>query len=87
MQKGKKREYKKYFFEGRNTAVLATSAADARKKKKRGGQKIVSVRKLTAQERKQAAAGRWVSTRRDNKSKAKSSFGKGRGYGPPRSKR
>ena len=80
-------ERKMYFFEGRNTAILATSAAEARKKKKRGGDKIVSVRKMSASDKKTAAKGRWVRTRKDGKSPAKSAHGKGRGYGPPRGKK
>lgn len=75
---------KLYYFEGRNTAVYASSPEEARRKKKRGGDKIVAVRTPTAQERKEMRAGRWVRTRRDGKSPAKSSVGHGRGYGPPR---
>ncbi len=75
---------KLYYFEGRNTAIAANSAAEARKKKKRGGDKLVKVRTPTASERKTMAKGRWVRTRKDGKSPAKSRYGKGRGYGPPR---
>lgn len=70
----------RYFFQGRNTAIIANSAAEARKKKKRGGDKIVKVhRNITPPKN-----GAWDRTRKDGKSPAKSSYGKGRGYGPPR---
>lgn len=70
----------RYFFEGRNTAILANSAAEARAKKKRGGDKIVAVhRNITPPKN-----GSWDRTRRDGKSPAKSAYGKGRGEGPPR---
>lgn len=75
---------KLYFFEGRNTAVVASSAAEARSKKKRGGDKIVSVRSPSAADKKKIDKGTWVTTRKDGKSKEKSSHGKGRGYGPKR---
>ena len=78
---------KLYFFKGRNTAVVASSAREARKKKKRGGDEIVSVRAPSASDRKAISKGRWVSTRRDGKSKSTSKYGHGRGYGPPRSKK
>lgn len=68
----------RYFFQGRNTAVLANSAAEARKKKKRGGDKIVAVHRNV-----KATKG-WDRTRRDGKSPAKSAYGKGRGQGPKR---
>jgi len=77
-------EVKLYYFEGRNTAIAATSAEEAKRKKKRGGDKIVSVRKPTAAERRAMRAGRWVRTRRDGKSPGQSDYGKGRGYGPKR---
>lgn len=75
---------KLYFFEGRNTGIVANSASEARKKKKRGGDKLVATKEMSASEKKAAAAGRWVRTRRDGKSPAKSKYGKGRGYGPKR---
>lgn len=75
---------KLYFFEGRNTAVVASSAKEAREKKKRGGDKIVKTLKPSASDKKAIAKGRWVRTRRDGKSPAKSRYGKGRGYGPRR---
>lgn len=77
-------EKKLYFFEGRNTAIVASSAKEARAKKKRGGDKIVAVRKPSASDKKAIANDRWVRTRKDGKSPAKSKYGKGRGYGPPR---
>ena len=70
----------RYFFEGRNTAVLANTAAEARRKKRRGGDKIVAVHRNVKMPK------TWDRTRRDGKSPEKSSFGKGRGYGPPRKK-
>ena len=70
-----------YFFEGRNTGVHASSAAEARKKKKRGGDKIVKVLN------KEPKPGVWDRTRKDGKSPEKSAYGKGRGFGPPRSKK
>ena len=75
---------KLYYFEGRNTAVVADNASEARRKKKRGGDKIVAVRTPNESERAQIAAGRWVRTRKDGKSPNKSRYGKGRGKGPPR---
>ena len=70
----------RYFFSGRNTGIIANSAAEARKKKKRGGDEIVAVhRNITPPKN-----GAWDTTRRDNKSKAKSAYGKGRGQGPKR---
>ena len=72
----------RYFFEGRNTGIIANSAAEARKKKKRGGDKIVAThRNITPPKN-----GAWDRTRRDNKSPAKSAYGKGRGQGPARKK-
>ena len=79
-------ETKLYYFEGRNTPIAATSVTDARKKKKRGGDKLVKVRTPTAAEKKKMGNGEWVRTRKDGKSPAKSKHGKGRGYGPPRKK-
>ena len=75
---------KLYYFEGRNTAVAANSVAEARKKKKRGGDKLVKVRTPTESERKKMNRGEWVRTRKDGKSPEKSKYGKGRGKGPPR---
>ena len=70
---------KLYFFEGRNTGIYAESAAAARKKCKRGCGKLVKVL-----DRQPPKNGAWDRTRRDGKSPAKSSVGKGRGYGPKR---
>lgn len=85
MPRRRKRSGKKlYFFSGRNTAVVASSAAEARRKKRRGGDKIVAVRTPSAADRKKISSGKWVSTRRDGKSKATSKYGHGRGYGPKR---
>ena len=75
---------KLYYFEGRNTPVVATSAAEARSKKKRGGSKLVKVRTPTDSEKKTISSGNWVRTRKDGKSPAKSAYGKGRGQGPKR---
>lgn len=70
----------RYFFEGRNTGIIANSAAEARAKKKRGGNKIVAThRNITPPKN-----GAWDRTRSDGKSPAKSSVGKGRGQGPAR---
>ena len=69
-----------YYFEGRNTAVIANSASEARKKKKRGGDKIVATRRNVSPPKN----GGWDRTRRDGKSPAKSAYGKGRGQGPKR---
>ena len=71
----------RYYFEGRNTAVYADSASEARKKKKRGGDKIVKTHYNVTP----PASGAWDRTRSDGKSPAKSSVGKGRGQGPKRS--
>lgn len=75
---------KLYYFAGRNTPIAASSAAEAKRKKKRGGDAIVKVREPTAAERKAMRRGDWVRTRRDGKSPQSSQYGKGRGYGPPR---
>lgn len=63
-----------YYFAGRRTAVVASSAKQARAKKKRGGDKIVSVRTPTPAQKRAIAAGRWVGTPKDRKHL--------RGYGP-----
>jgi len=70
---------KLYFFEGRNTGIYAESAAAARKKCKRGCGKLVKTLDKTPPKN-----GAWDRTRKDGKSPAKSSVGKGRGYGPKR---
>lgn len=75
---------KLYYFSGRNTPIVATCAKEARAKKKRGGDEIVAVRTPSAADRKKIANDKWVTTRRDGKSKAKSAYGHGRGYGPKR---
>jgi hypothetical protein len=56
---------KLYFFSGRRTPVVAASAKAARAKKRRGGDKIVSIRTPTPAQRKAIAAGRWVGTPKD----------------------
>ena len=73
----------RYFFEGRNTAVRADSVKEARARCKRGCGKLVKVHRNVP------AVGKdeWDRTRKDGKSPAKSKYGKGRGYGPPRSKK
>jgi hypothetical protein len=73
-----------YYFKGRNTPVVASSAKAARAKKKRGGNQIVAVRTPSAADRRAMRKGKWVTTRRDGKSKATSRYGKGRGQGPKR---
>jgi len=80
-------EKKLYFFEGRNTGVVATSAAEARSKCKRGCGKLVKTQALSASDKKAVANGRWVRTRKDGKTPEKSKYGKGRGHGPPRTKK
>ena len=75
---------KMYYFEGRNTPVIAESAAAARAKCKRGCGKLVKTLTPSASDKKKMAKGTWVTTRSDGKSKAKSSVGKGRGQGPAR---
>jgi hypothetical protein len=76
--------FKLYYFKGRNTGIAARSVEEARAKKKRGGDELVAVRTPSEADSKAMAAGRWVRTRRDGKSPDQSSYGKGRGYGPPR---
>lgn len=57
------------FFEGRRTGVAVAAEtrsqaiSKARKRKKRGGNKVVSARRLTSQETKTAAAGKWIKSR------------------------
>ena len=70
----------RYFFENRNTGIIANSAAEARKKKRRGGDKIVATHYNVTPPKN----GAWDRTRRDGKSPSKSSYGKGRGQGPAR---
>jgi len=77
-------EEKLFYFENRNTPVVAKSAKEAREKKKRGGDKIVSTKKPSEKDKKDMKAGRWVRTRKDGKSPKDSKYGKGRGYGPKR---
>ena len=72
---------KLYFFEGRNTGIYAESAKAARAKCKRGCGKLVKVL-----DKKPPKNGAWDRTRKDGKSPAKSSVGKGRGFGPKRKK-
>ena len=73
----------RYFFEGRNTAVRANSVKEARARCKRGCGKLVKVHRNVPA----VKAGVWDRTRKDGKSPAKSAYGKGRGYGPPRPKK
>lgn len=80
-------DYKLYFFEGRNTSIVAKNAKEARAKKKRGGDKIVKVLKPSESDLKNILAGRWVRTRQDGLPPNKSAYGKGRGFGPPREKK
>jgi LysM repeat protein len=80
----KSAEKRLYFFEGRNTGIVAESEAQARAKKKRGGDNLVKVRDLSESDKKDVEAGRWVRTRQDGKSPQKSEYGKGQGYGPAR---
>ena len=75
---------KMYYFEGRNTPVIAESAAAARAKCKRGCGKLVKTLTPSASDKKKMAKGSWVTTRSDGKSKAKSSTGHGRGKGSAR---
>lgn len=80
-------EQKLYFFKGRNTGVVASSAEQARKNKKRGSDELDTVRSMSAADKKKAAKGDWVSTRKDGKSPSQSAYGHGRGEGPPRKKK
>ena len=73
---------KLYFFSGRNTGIYASSATEARNKKKRGGNKIVKVLSKTPPK-----DGSWDRTRKDGKSPSKSKYGKGRGQGSVRKKK
>lgn len=77
---------KMYFFEGRNTAVVAKSEEEARSKKKRGGDKLVVVRDPDEREQKKIDKGEWVRTRADGKPPGKSDM-EGPGYGPPLKKK
>ena len=72
----------RYFFEGRNTAVYANSAKEAREIKKRGSDVLVKTHYNVTP----PPNGAWDRTRRDGKSPAKSRYGRGRGQGPPRKK-
>lgn len=76
---------KAYYFEGRNTPVLADSASAARAKCKRGCGKLVKSRALSSKEQKQASKGEWVTTRANGKprpSKGVVKSGASTGYGP-----
>lgn len=75
-----------YYFAGRNTPVVASSAEAARSRMKRGGSKLVAVRAPSDADKRAIARGDWVRTRRDGKSPESSQYGKGRGYGPPRNR-
>lgn len=76
-----------FYFDGRNTPVSAPNITEARKRCRRGCGKLVKTRQPTASEKKTLARGDWVRTRKDGKSPEKSKYGKGRGFGPPRSKK
>lgn len=73
-----------YYFEGRNTPVVADSAKAARAAKRRGGNRIEAVRTPSDADRRKMARGEWVRTRRDGKGPGSSKYGRGRGKGPPR---
>lgn len=76
MAKRKSSKKRIYFFSGRRTGIVATSAVQARAKKRRGGDKLVSSRTLTAAEASAARSGRWIRSRPPG-------FRSGmRGYGP-----
>jgi hypothetical protein len=70
--------YKLYYYPGRRTAVVATSAKAARAKCKRGCTGTPSVKTPTAAQNKAIKAGRWVGTPKSRKNL--------RGYGPKPSK-
>jgi hypothetical protein len=73
--------WKLYYFEGRNTGIAARSEAEARQKKRRGGDILVAVREPDSRELQNMEAGRWVRTRADGKPPGSSDV-EGRGQGP-----
>ena len=81
------------WFGGRNTPVVvgassrSSAISKARQNKKRGGNDVVSAKRLSSSDASKARSGQWITTRSDGKSKATSSLGKGRGQGPPRKKK
>jgi hypothetical protein len=78
---------KLYYFAGRNTPVVASSEAAARKKCKRGCGALVKTRSPTASENKTMARGGWVRSRASGKappSKGVVKSGGSTGYGPSR---
>ena len=68
-----------YWFKGRRTPVVASSAKAARAKKRRGGNEIVRTTTPTSAQRRAISAGRWVGP--DSKTRSL------RGYGPKPKKR
>ena len=70
-----------YYFEGRNTGVAAYSEEEARSLKRRGGDRLVAVRKPTPKELADMQAGRWVRTRADGLPPGESRV-EGPGLGP-----
>lgn len=68
-----------YWFEGRNTPVVAKTSSEAKSKLKRAkSDKIVKSRNPTESEAKTIASGRWVTTRPDDKPRGSSKIaGKG----------
>jgi hypothetical protein len=78
--RSKPKAKKLYFFAGRRTGISATSAAEARKKCRRGCGKLVSTRSPTASESKVMAKGGWA---RGGPKGEKPGYNKAkRGFGP-----
>ena len=76
---------KLYYFQGRNTPVVAASEAAARAKCRRGCGKLVKVRSPSESEQKTISRGDWVRTRPSGKnppSKGVVKSGGSTGYGP-----
>ncbi|MEL7494638.1 MAG: hypothetical protein AAGJ95_11845 [Cyanobacteria bacterium J06554_11] len=73
------------WFEGRRTPVVVNAdtrsqaISKARSAKRRGGNKVVSVKTLTGTQASQARAGKWVRTGPNGEAPGKSKL---RGYGP-----
>ena len=73
------------WFEGRRTPVVVSAntrsqaISKARKAKRRGGDKVISVRTLTGTAATQAKAGKWVRTGPNGEAPGKSNL---RAYGP-----
>ena len=68
----------------RNTPVYAASAKAAKAKSRRPSGSDAKVYAVRTPKKGETRSGKWVRTRADGKSPAKSRLGRGRGFGPKR---